>query len=259
VAGDWFSRASVVRMIAVAVMTSSFAAFGQVDSLTLGSGTAQAVNLNLTSPSGSEPATLQWTLTYPANAVVAISASAGAAATNAAKTLSCSSAAGAYSCLVSGLNANTISNGVVAVVNVSLAAGVGSTSIAVSNPVAGSTTGEGISVSGTGGTLTAPTLVSIAVTPANPSVAKGATQQFTATGTYSDSSTQNLTASVTWSSNKPAVASITAAALATGVAAGSTTIQATSGAISGSTGLTVTAPTLVSVAVTPANPSVAKG
>ena len=36
-------------------------------------------------------------------------------------------------------------------------------------------------------------LVSIAVTPANPSIAKGTTQQFTATGTYSDSSTQNLT------------------------------------------------------------------
>ena len=48
-------------------------------------------------------------------------------------------------------------------------------------------------------------LVSIAVTPANPSIGKGATQQFTATGTYSDSSTQNLTSSVTWSSTNTAV------------------------------------------------------
>ena len=38
-------------------------------------------------------------------------------------------------------------------------------------------------------TVTAATLVSIAVTPANPSIAKGTTQQFTATGTYTDSST----------------------------------------------------------------------
>ena len=39
---------------------------------------------------------------------------------------------------------------------------------------------------------------------------KGATQQFTATGTYSDSSTQNLTASVTWASATTTVATITA-------------------------------------------------
>ena len=42
-------------------------------------------------------------------------------------------------------------------------------------------------------TVTAATLVSIAVTPPSPSIAKGLTQQFTATGTYTDNSTQNLT------------------------------------------------------------------
>src|SRR5262249_2218351 len=48
-------------------------------------------------------------------------------------------------------------------------------------------------------TVTAAVLMSIAVTPANPSIALGRTQQFTATGTYSDNSTQDLTASITWS------------------------------------------------------------
>ena len=43
-----------------------------------------------------------------------------------------------------------------------------------------------------------PTLTSIAVTPANPTIQFGGTQQFAATGTYSDGSTQNLTGSVTW-------------------------------------------------------------
>ena len=43
-------------------------------------------------------------------------------------------------------------------------------------------------------------LLSIAVTPANPSIAKGLTQQFKATGTYTDTSTQDLTSQVTWSS-----------------------------------------------------------
>ena len=39
----------------------------------------------------------------------------------------------------------------------------------------------------------APTLTSIAVTPANPTIQTGATQQFTAEGTYSDTSKQNIT------------------------------------------------------------------
>ncbi len=43
-------------------------------------------------------------------------------------------------------------------------------------------------------------LVSLAVTPANASMGKGGAQQFTATGTFSDGATQNLTRSVTWTS-----------------------------------------------------------
>src|ERR1035438_7848890 len=120
------SGTRIVGMIALALVTASFPAFGQADSLTLAPGAPPTVNL--TSPSGSQPSTLQWTLTYPASQVVSISASAGAAAANASKTLSCSSAAGAYSCVVSGMNAGTISNGAVAVLDLSLAAGVSSRS-----------------------------------------------------------------------------------------------------------------------------------
>src|SRR6202167_318888 len=108
-------------------------------------------------------------------------------------------------------------------------------------------------------TVTSATLVSVAVTPAHPSIAQGKTEQFTATGTFSDNSTQNLTGSVTWTSQTTSVVTITAGGLATGVATGASQIQAASGAVDGSTNLTVTAPTLVSIAVTPANPSIAKG
>ena len=112
----------------------------------------------------------------------------------------------------------------------------------------------------TGGfTVTPATLTSITVTPANPSISKGGTQQFTATGTYSDSSTANLTGQVTWTSGTPARATITGAGLATGVAAGTSTITATLGSVSGSTLLTVTPATLTSITVTPANPSISKG
>ena len=108
-------------------------------------------------------------------------------------------------------------------------------------------------------TVTAPTVTSIAVTPANPSITKGGTEQFTATATYSDKSTANITSQVTWSSGTTSVATITSAGLATGVGAGSSTITATLGLVSGNTKLTVTAPTVTSIAVTPANPSITKG
>ena len=97
-----------------------------------------------------------------------------------------------------------------------------------------------------------PALVSIAVTPANPSIAKGLTQQPMQTGTYTDNSTQNLTSQVTWSANAPG-------GLATGNAVGQSTVTATSGNVQGSTTLTVTAAMLQSIAVTPANPSIVVG
>jgi len=107
------------------------------------------------------------------------------------------------------------------------------------------------------------TLKSIAVTPASPSIVAGNTQQFTATGTYSDNSTKNVTTSVTWKSSNTAFATIGAATgLATGVAAGTTQITATQGSIVSPTDpLTVTAAavTLLSIAVTPVSPSVGLG
>ena len=86
-----------------------------------------------------------------------------------------------------------------------------------------------------------PALASLAVTPSNASVLPGGTQQFTATGTFSDGSTQNLTSSVTWTSKNTGVATISGSGLATGVGTGNTTIQASSGPISSSTGLSVAA------------------
>jgi hypothetical protein len=108
-------------------------------------------------------------------------------------------------------------------------------------------------------TVTAATLISIAVTAPNLSIAKGTSEQFTATGTFSDNSTQNLTSSVTWSSQNTGMVTITAGGLASAVATGTSKIQAVSEAISGSTTLTVTSAALVSIAVTAPNLSIAKG
>jgi hypothetical protein len=114
-------------------------------------------------------------------------------------------------------------------------------------------------------TVTAAVLVSIAVTPGNPSVSLGIPRQFTATGTFSDSSTRNVTTAVTWTSSSPAVATISNASgsegLASTAATGSTTILATDPGtgISGSTTLSVTVAVLVSVAISPLTPTVALG
>ena len=99
-----------------------------------------------------------------------------------------------------------------------------------------------IALSGTG--TSAAVLTSITVTPVNPSIAIGITQQFTATGNYSDGSTQNLTNSVTWTSANTSVATVQSTGtshpgLATGVATGTTNIQATYTTISGSTQIIV--------------------
>src|SRR6202030_1363263 len=106
---------------------------------------------------------------------------------------------------------------------------------------------------------TAPSLTSMAMSPADPSVLKGSTRQFTATGSYSDGSTQNLTDKAIWSSSNSVVAVVTNTGLATGFATGSSTIQVALGSVAGSTTLTVTAAVLSSIAVTPPNPSISDG
>ena len=99
-----------------------------------------------------------------------------------------------------------------------------------------------LAISGTG-LANGPVLQSITIAPSNPTVTAGATQQFTATGHFSDRTTQDLTATVTWTSSTPANATISATGLAAAIHAGTSTISATSGAVSGSTLLTATAGT----------------
>ena len=111
-------------------------------------------------------------------------------------------------------------------------------------------------------TVAPPALASIAITPANPSVHPGTTLQLTATGTFTDGSSQNITGSVSWSSNNTAAASVNGSGLVSALNAGSATITATGTGFMGSiiTGSTnVSVPALLSIAVTPANPTIAQG
>src|ERR1700691_4346133 len=93
------TRGQNALIFAIASLLSARVSYGQSgpDSLALSSGTAAAngsvsLSLALTSPAGSEPSAIQWTLSYPPANVVSISVSAGAAVTAAGKTLSCNGA-----------------------------------------------------------------------------------------------------------------------------------------------------------------------
>jgi trimeric autotransporter adhesin len=114
-------------------------------------------------------------------------------------------------------------------------------------------------------TVASKMLVSIAVSPATPSIALGSSQQFTATGTYSDGTTQDLnlttSPSITWKSSDTTVATIDSSGKATASASvsGPTTITAAVGSVSGTTTLAVIAASVQSIAITPANPSIAAG
>ncbi|WP_016750243.1 lipoprotein adhesin LigA, partial [Leptospira kirschneri] len=107
-------------------------------------------------------------------------------------------------------------------------------------------------------------LTSIQINPVNPSLAKGLTQKFTATGIYSDSSNKDISSSVTWFSSDSSIATISNAKKnqgnAYGAATGATDIKATFGKVSSPVStLSVTAAKLVEIQITPAAASKAKG
>jgi uncharacterized protein YjdB len=99
-------------------------------------------------------------------------------------------------------------------------------------------------------------LTNIVVTPVTTVVGVNGNAQFTATGVFSDNSTQDLSSQVIWTSSNGAFATIDATGLATGISTGTLTITATSGTISGSATLNVTTATLQSITITPDNPIV---
>jgi hypothetical protein len=109
--------------------------------------------------------------------------------------------------------------------------------IAIGTPSVTATLGS-VSSSPLSISVLAPVLQSITVTPGTVNLVEGLLQQFTATGHYSDGSTQNLTSSVTWASANLLVATISnllgTQGQASGIGLGSASITATMGSLSGS-------------------------
>ena len=101
-------------------------------------------------------------------------------------------------------------------------------------------------------------VASLAITPASASIAKGTQTKFTATATLTDAATQDVSSSAGWTTSSPSVATVsnitTSAGSAFGVAAGTTTINASLDGKASSAQLTVTSAVMTSISFTPATP-----
>ncbi|HEV2341917.1 MAG TPA: Ig-like domain-containing protein [Candidatus Acidoferrales bacterium] len=107
-------------------------------------------------------------------------------------------------------------------------------------------------------TVTNAALTTIAISPNSLSIPLGVLQPFTATGSFTDGTTQDITASVNWSSSAPTVASITKSGLATATNLGNTVISASSGAVNNNVSLNVNAANIASLSINPGNGSIAQ-
>jgi trimeric autotransporter adhesin len=78
----------------------------------------------------------------------------------------------------------------------------------------------------------------------------------TATETYDDGNTKNITGSVSWSSDNAAVFTVSHSGLITANHAGTASVKATSSTISDSTTVSVTVGNLSSITITPTNATI---
>src|ERR1035438_9351557 len=97
-------RSNLAALIVSGLLLSTSVSLGQTTSLALSSASAFAggtatLSLALNSPSGSNPAGLQWTFSYPSASVTSFSVTADSALTSSAKSITCAGNANAYTCL----------------------------------------------------------------------------------------------------------------------------------------------------------------
>jgi hypothetical protein len=89
-------------------------------------------------------------------------------------------------------------------------------------------------------TVLSPIPTAIEVTPATANLVAGETQQYTATAVFGNGTTQLVTPTATWKSLNTAIAQMSTPGLATAVAAGTTSITAKLGTVTGTAAITVT-------------------
>ena len=122
-------------------------------SATASPGSNIALNLSLSSPAGSEPSGLQWTIIYTPAGLTNVNVAPGAALTSTGKTLQCAAAAGSSTCIAYGMNSNIVPNGVVAVLTATLPSSPGNIDVALTSPIGATAGGGSEGITGSGGSI----------------------------------------------------------------------------------------------------------
>ena len=94
-------------------------------------------------------------------------------------------------------------------------------------------------------TVTAPILQDLTIAPADHTMLTLSQTAFTATGSYSNGSTADITGQVAWSSTSSDIATISATGTAKALAVGTASIRAVLAGITGAASLTVTGGNLI--------------
>ncbi len=138
---------------------------------------------------------------------------------------------------------------------------ISSTGLAMANsPGASSVTAIRGNITGSDTIIIAlPTLASIALSPQSISLTPSHSAQLKAIGTYSDASTQDISASVTWAASPNGVVAVNNTGLATGKALGAGTITTVSAGVSATAAVAVVAPTLNSISIASGGASIPLG
>ncbi|MDX1777197.1 MAG: Ig-like domain-containing protein, partial [Desulfobulbales bacterium] len=102
-------------------------------------------------------------------------------------------------------------------------------------------------------------LVAIAIVPQDHELQVGVTAQYTAEGTFSDDTVQDISIPATWESSDEAVATIDDTGLLQTQGAGVSTISASWDGIEASTGLLVADATLTAISINPEEATIAQG
>jgi trimeric autotransporter adhesin len=125
------------------------------NSASASSGSTVTLSLSATAAGGALPATLQWTVNYPA-VLTALSTEAGSSVAATGKGVNCAVNGTSTTCVAFGMNTNAIGDGQVAKATFRIApeAAAGVAEVAVSNVVASNAAGTSIPTAAFGGTIT---------------------------------------------------------------------------------------------------------
>lgn len=107
--------------------------------------------------------------------------------------------------------------------------------------------------------VTAAGVTSITIAPSALSMVRGTKQFATATANYSDGTTADVTTKCTWATASTAIANVSngsgSQGLVTAVAVGSTNLTCSLGGVTGTASITVTAPTVETISISPVAPT----